>query len=334
MSFHGAARRYYPPNPVEIVRLAASVAITPILALAHLFLCMTRRGSHPTWTRFKRAVDRLFRPRAHASLAQAARRDLFGEQPDQDPDQLTELEACVVNTPAFIAYLRAVVREHGDVESESEVEEIAREILDELRREPADGNPAGPISQLALESRRAVAASGVRDELASIVESEAARSDVLNSALTAVTAKLALGQLKLGAYGIAIMIAPSLYFRWSPHRDEKIRRTIDGLLPDGPWSLSRVGWSFDWTESIESMVLVAGLFLAASAVLAVLGYLMAPILSPMWRRTGLPEASLRRAVAASRHAMTGGPSRPAIAPEVFASKIADFAELFSRSPVA
>jgi len=77
--------------------------------------------------------------------------------------------------------------------------------------------------------------------------------------------------------------------------------------------------------------LMVCLFLGISAALSVIGYLTAPLLAPLWRLTGLPAMSLRRAVEASRQKVLGGSGTQAFTPEAFASKIGDLAELFSRS---
>ena len=102
-------------------------------------------------------------------------------------------------------------------------------------------------------------------------------------------------------------------------------------LPDGRWSLSKAGWNFEWTDSPESIALMIGLFLGLSAVFSVVGYLMAPVLAPAWRLTGLPAMSLRRAVDASERKVVGGRTSQNVSPEVFAAKVGDLAELFMRS---
>jgi hypothetical protein len=76
---------------------------------------------------------------------------------------------------------------------------------------------------------------------------------------------------------------------------------------------------------------MVGVFLAVSAALSVIGYLLAPVISPVWRMTGLPAWSLRRTVEASRKKVVDGRGGQSLSPEVFAAKVGDLAELFLRS---
>jgi hypothetical protein len=238
----------------------------------------------------------------------------------------------VISSPKFSDYVRLVLREKYEHLSDERVDELAHTLIVSLQAgTPPRGADSDDHLEFAQRTRQLIAESDIHRDLEGIVSGEAARSDMLNTILTGVIAKVTLGQLKFGAYGLAMIFAPPLYFRWSNGREEKIRRTIDGILPDGPWSLSRLGWNFDWTESFESVALMVGLFMGLSALLSVIGYLIAPLLAPVWSRTGLPAMSLRRAVDASRARVTLGARRQALSPEVFASKLGDLAEMFSRS---
>jgi hypothetical protein len=332
----GAARRYYPPQPVEILRLATSVTLTPFMALAQLVLWPLGRGQHPKWLRIRSSVQRLSQPRAHTLLASAIQSEVFGEAGASRACQIHELERCVFASPSFATWLHGTLASRYPARSAEDIADMTCSLVAALQGEVPETDPVSfgsdsHLVELMEQARATVDATDVGGDLDSVVAGEAARADVINTVLTGVIAKAALGQLKLGVYGIALLLAPPLYFRWSSGREEKIRRTIDSLLPDGQWSLSKAGWNFDWTDSPESVALMLGLFLGLSAVFSVVGYLMAPLLAPAWRLTGLPSMSLRRAVGASQRKIVGGSTRQSLSPEVFAAKVGDLAELFMRS---
>jgi hypothetical protein len=336
MSYRGAAHRYYPPSALEILRLATSVALTPLMALTQLVLWPLGKGQHPTWVRARSVVQRLSQPRAHALLAAAVQTEVFADENSGGTHQVHELERCIFASPSFSRWIDEALAASYPHQSTDQRATSARSLVAVLQGETPES--CGPVleddshlAELVGRARAAVDTVEAGGDMDSVVAGEAARSDVINTVLTGVIAKAALGQLKLGVYGIALLLAPPLYFRWSNGREEKIRRTIDSLLPDGRWSLSKAGWNFDWTDSLESVALMIGLFLGLSAIFSIVGYLMAPVLAPAWRLTGLPALSLRRAVDASERKIVGRSGRQSLSPEIFAAKAGDLAELFTRS---